>query len=192
MSNVEILKERLLTGLDITKGIEAMDHERYSKSNRVFYLNNALSIVILMGTLILIFSYRSHSAFLLLSGAVLTLVAGLVSIIIVRVKFNKKEKEILNYYDEKIYAIRQYCSNEIQVPLDYCETYILEKFYYYLENLLAETLSDCAKLYFQEENTERMVASHSAMASEIAAGMEEMEKMHKSVKKNTRVLKDRL
>jgi len=70
-----------------------------------------------------------------------------------------------------------------KVPLDYCETYILEEFHYYLENLLAETLNDCAKLYFQEENTERMVASHSAMALEIAAGMEEMEKMQKSVKK---------
>src|SRR5699024_7635363 len=170
MNNVENLKERLLTGLDITKDIESLDHERYSKSNRVFYLNNALSIVILICTLILIFSYRSHSAYLLLSEAILTYVAGLAAIIILRVTFNKKEKEILNYYD----------------------TYILEKFYYYLENLLADTLIDCAKLYFQEENTERMVASHSAMASEIAAGTKEMEKMQKSIKKNTRVLKDRL
>src|SRR5699024_3276022 len=146
------LRTKLENGIEIMYDANEIEIEGMQEINRVNRKKWYGSLIIAFGGFILapIFSFFRPLAMLML-------IVGIIGGAVFWYLKNKQTEQMTSHYTEKIIQIREECEEKTQIPYDYCDWDILNRFQYYVDNYLADTLKECANLYFQEQSTNTIV-----------------------------------
>lgn len=101
--------------------------------------------------------------------------------------FSKKISEL----EIQISEVKKRFMKETKIPGEHANPYKLSKFIEYIDAELADTLKECANLYFQEENAQAIIDSNEQVAAELAASSSRLSKDMKEVSKSVDHVRDK-
>lgn len=82
--------------------------------------------------------------------------ALIVSLVLKR-KADKKYKDNLTVVASELEQLKDACHQNLPLPKISQGIYKTERFYYYVSNFIADDLKECAKLFYQEKQNDRLI-----------------------------------